>query len=72
VSLQWFGEAEKLVKAIFTLASKIAPTVSVNASIEGSATLGECIVPSYAEQKSVSTQRELSPARVSVALGAIG
>jgi hypothetical protein len=34
VSLQWFGEAEKLVKAIFTLASKIAPTVSVNASME--------------------------------------
>lgn len=26
-SLQWFGEAEKYVKAVFTLASKISPSV---------------------------------------------
>lgn len=25
--MQWFGEAEKYVKAVFTLASKIAPSV---------------------------------------------
>lgn len=25
--LQWFGEAEKYVKAVFTLASKISPSV---------------------------------------------
>ncbi len=25
--LQWFGEAEKYVKAVFSLASKIAPSV---------------------------------------------
>ena len=25
--LQWFGEAEKYVKAVFTLANKIAPSV---------------------------------------------
>ena len=26
-SVQWFGEAEKYVKAVFTLASKISPSV---------------------------------------------
>jgi len=25
--VQWFGEAEKYVKAVFTLASKISPSV---------------------------------------------
>lgn len=25
--MQWFGEGEKYVKAVFTLASKIAPSV---------------------------------------------
>jgi ATP-dependent 26S proteasome regulatory subunit len=27
VYLQWFGEGEKFVKAVFSLASKIAPSV---------------------------------------------